>query len=96
MWGRGCSHACYKCESCQHEELVQNILGHIEEPKSCTSCNKKWMMKLVHNRSIYLNKQIVKMQVRAPISCQVALTCQFCASPVEWSTLSGNQWRPPH
>ncbi|CAL8467630.1 g7168 [Coccomyxa elongata] len=56
------SHACFKCDSCQHEELVQNILGHIEEPKTCPSCQRKWMMKMVHNRSIYLNKQIVKMQ----------------------------------
>jgi DNA replicative helicase MCM subunit Mcm2 (Cdc46/Mcm family) len=61
----GCSHACFKCDNCQHEELVQNILGHIEEPKICPSCAKKWMMKMVHNRSIYLNKQIVKMQVHA-------------------------------
>ncbi len=42
---------------------MQNILGHIEEPKTCPSCQRKWMMKMVHNRSIYLNKQIVKMQV---------------------------------
>ncbi len=42
---------------------MQNILGHIDEPKICPSCQKKWMMKMVHNRSIYLNKQIVKMQV---------------------------------
>ena len=62
-----CSHACFICEQCGHEELVPSVLGHIEEPKRCgnEACRANWSLKMVHNRSLFLNKQIVKMQVRA-------------------------------
>ena len=62
------SHACFKCEQCGAEELVQNVVGHIEEPKRCANeaCRANWSLKMVHNRSLFLNKQIVKMQVRRP------------------------------
>lgn len=58
-----CRQACFKCENCSHEVLVPNEIGHIEEPTQCPACQKKWLMKMAHNSSFYLNKQIVKMQV---------------------------------
>ena len=61
------SHACFICEQCGHEELVHNDSGRIEEPKRCgnPACQATWSLKMVHNRSLFINKQIVKMQVRA-------------------------------
>lgn len=66
-----CSHACFKCEQCGAEELVQNVVGHIDEPKRCgnDACRATWSLKMVHNRSLFLNKQIVKMQARADPAC---------------------------
>ena len=53
------------CEKCGHEEMVPSQLGHLEEPLLCGNqmCREKWTMKMVHNRSTFHNKQIVKMQV---------------------------------
>ena len=57
------------CEKCGHEEMVPSQMGHLEEPLLCGNamCREKWTMKMVHNRSTFHNKQIVKMQV-LPIS----------------------------
>ncbi len=54
------------CEKCGHEEMVPSQLGHLEEPLLCGNqmCRAKWTMKMVHNRSTFHNKQIVKMQVQ--------------------------------
>ncbi|CAL5219531.1 g1382 [Coccomyxa viridis] len=56
--------ACFVCEKCGHEEMVPSQLGHLEEPLLCGNqmCRAKWTMKMVHNRSTFHNKQIVKMQ----------------------------------
>ena len=64
-----CREACFVCEKCGHEEMVASQLGHLEEPLICGNqmCREKWTMKMVHNRSTFHNKQIVKMQV-LPIS----------------------------
>ncbi len=72
------------CEKCGHEEMVPSQLGHLEEPLICGNqmCRSKWSMKMVHNRSTFHNKQIVKMQVlRQPfpaslqhIICQISCT----------------------
>ncbi len=74
--------ACFKCEQCGHEELVPNVSGHLEEPKRCgaEACRAAWSLKMVHNRSLYVNKQIVKMQVRVPPSLHYVLpaTANFC------------------
>lgn len=68
--------ACFVCEKCGHEEMVPSQLGHLEEPLVCGNpmCREKWTMKMVHNRSTFHNKQIVKMQVdktpcHAPVTC---------------------------
>lgn len=70
------------CESCGHEEMVASQLGHLEEPLICGNqmCRNKWTMKMVHNRSTFHNKQIVKMQVRdsllpAIMSSKPSLLC---------------------
>ena len=77
--------ACFVCEKCGHEEMVPSQLGHLEEPLVCENptCREKWTMKMVHNRSTFHNKQIVKMQVdktacHAPVACSSNLTSRSC------------------
>jgi DNA replicative helicase MCM subunit Mcm2 (Cdc46/Mcm family) len=78
--------ACFVCEKCGHEEMVPSQLGHLEEPLVCGNpmCREKWTMKMVHNRSTFHNKQIVKMQVHETTrySCLLHapwnLTAQSC------------------
>lgn len=38
--------------------------GRIDEPASCAECHNKGSMELILNRSVYLNKQVIRMQVR--------------------------------
>ncbi|KAK9816651.1 hypothetical protein WJX72_003304 [[Myrmecia] bisecta] len=54
----------FKCDSCGHVEAVVNDMGRIEEPSRCGNgqCNSQWTMKLMHNRSYFNNKQLIKMQ----------------------------------
>ena len=36
--------------------------GRIEEPASCPDCGGKHTMALVHNRGVYADKQLIKLQ----------------------------------
>lgn len=54
----------FKCESCGAEAVAWNVEGIIEEPTVCpdAGCGAKHLMKLLHNRSEFSNKQLIKMQ----------------------------------
>lgn len=54
--------ATFGCEVCGAEEMVPAACGRLAEPVECTSCAKKWTMKLLHNRCFFLNRQLIKMQ----------------------------------
>lgn len=60
--------AAFACEACGAEVMVPTSCGRLEEPTSCTGCGKNWTMKLLHNRCLFLNRQLIKMQVRPVIS----------------------------
>lgn len=53
----------FKCEKCGHCRDVANEAGKVEEPEKCGHCASKFTMQLVHNLSLFTNKQLVKMQV---------------------------------
>ena len=36
--------------------------GRIEEPQVCVNCEAKFTMRLIHNRCVFANKQLVRMQ----------------------------------
>lgn len=40
-----------------------NERGLVEEPNRCGQCSKKYTQRLLHNRSSFYDKQILKMQV---------------------------------
>ena len=56
--------ALFQCEraGCGHEEVTYNDRGRITEPQRCAQCDSVRTMKMLHNRSIFHNKQIIKMQ----------------------------------
>lgn len=56
--------AFFKCKVCDHTVVVENDRGLINEPTVCPRqiCLAKNSMQLVHNRSTYANKQVVKLQ----------------------------------
>ncbi|GMM30181.1 MCM DNA helicase complex subunit [Martiniozyma asiatica (nom. inval.)] len=56
--------AFFKCNVCDHTLVVENDRGLIHEPTMCPRqlCNARNSMQLIHNRSTYANKQVVKLQ----------------------------------
>lgn len=56
--------AFFKCNVCENTITIENDRGIIQEPRKCPRqiCNSSNSMQLIHNRSIFANKQIVKLQ----------------------------------
>lgn len=54
--------AFFKCISCDFTTTVEIDRGRINEPTVCTNCNNNYCFSLVHNRSHYTDKQLVKLQ----------------------------------
>jgi DNA replication licensing factor MCM4 len=56
--------AFFKCNVCENCVVVENDRGIIQEPRKCQrqQCNSSNSMQLIHNRSIFANKQIIKLQ----------------------------------
>lgn len=53
--------AFYACIKCGKEVLVENVRGIINEPSSC-DCGSRFTYQMVSNKSIYTDKQIIKIQ----------------------------------
>ncbi|KAG5364874.1 DNA replication licensing factor MCM4 [Yarrowia sp. E02] len=56
--------AVFKCSVCNHTEPVQIERGIIAEPVMCprTVCQSRYSMQILHNRSIFGDKQVVRLQ----------------------------------
>ncbi|KAF0988553.1 hypothetical protein HZS_7512, partial [Henneguya salminicola] len=54
--------AFYQCYICQNSATSDVNLGLITEPVVCSNCNSSHTMVLIHNRSLYSDKQIIKIQ----------------------------------
>lgn len=50
---------CAVCEKIEHAELQRS---KIVEPNDCKNCKSKFSFELIHNRSVYSDKQHVKLQ----------------------------------
>jgi len=57
-----CVLAFFQCHVCRHTQSVEIDRGTINEPTSCANCNTQQSMMLVHNRSQFTDKQMIKMQ----------------------------------
>ncbi|EGI59140.1 PREDICTED: DNA replication licensing factor MCM4 [Acromyrmex echinatior] len=54
--------AFFKCIVCSFTTTVIIDRGHIAEPTVCTHCNNNFCFSLVHNRSHFTDKQMIKLQ----------------------------------
>lgn len=54
--------AFFKCVICSFEAVVEVDRGRINEPTVCTNCNFNYCFNLIHNRSHFSDKQMIKLQ----------------------------------
>ncbi|KAF2152578.1 MCM-domain-containing protein [Myriangium duriaei CBS 260.36] len=54
--------ACFRCSLCNHTVRVDIERGKITEPTRCDRCEKSNTMQIIHNRSLFSNKQVIKLQ----------------------------------
>ncbi|ODV82788.1 hypothetical protein CANARDRAFT_204553 [[Candida] arabinofermentans NRRL YB-2248] len=56
--------AFFKCNVCEHTLVVENDRGVIQEPTKCPRpvCASTNSMQLIHNRSSFADKQVIKLQ----------------------------------
>ena len=54
--------AFFECSACGMSVTVSIDRGRINEPNTCTSCDAKYSFQLQHNRCLFTDKQVVKMQ----------------------------------
>jgi len=57
--------AYYRCTACGTGTEVGNDRGRVDEPASCPHCGAKKRLELVHNRCAFMDKQYVKLVLRA-------------------------------
>ncbi|XP_078073193.1 DNA replication licensing factor MCM4 [Mustelus asterias] len=54
--------AFFSCQVCAYCTRVEIDRGRIAEPSVCKNCNTTHSMALIHNRSVFSDKQMVKLQ----------------------------------
>ncbi|VDK66895.1 unnamed protein product [Anisakis simplex] len=54
--------AFFQCSICNNSVEADVDRGRIEEPTSCAHCHHTYTFQLIHNRSLFMDKQIVKLQ----------------------------------
>lgn len=54
--------AFFKCIVCAYSVIVEIDRGRIAEPTLCTYCNTNHCFQLIHNRSQFTDKQLIKLQ----------------------------------
>lgn len=52
----------FKCATCGEIEIAHINKGRIEEPNKCRECATDRSMVLIHNRCLFNNKQVIKLQ----------------------------------
>ncbi|KAK6019739.1 MCM2/3/5 family protein, partial [Ostertagia ostertagi] len=50
------------CSVCKFSVESEVDRGRIEEPTACTNCSNTMCFQLIHNRSLFLDKQVIKLQ----------------------------------
>eukprot|EP00980_Cylindrotheca_fusiformis_P030988 scaffold25694_cov127-Cylindrotheca_fusiformis.AAC.19 len=71
----------FKCVICGDDQQVAIDRGRIREPTQCQSCNTKNSYQLTHNRSIFADKQLVRLQEtpdQVPAGQTPASVVTFC------------------
>ena len=66
--------AFFECALCHSTMTVEIDRGRIAEPIVCANCSAKYTMTLIHNRSSFTDKQMVKLQ-ESPGMYHVCCVC---------------------
>ena len=64
--------ALFKCNVCKNTVSVEVEQGRINEPTVCTNCSGHHTYMLIHNRSQFSDKQMIKLQ-EAPGLCLIMI-----------------------
>ncbi|XP_029417233.1 DNA replication licensing factor MCM4-like [Nannospalax galili] len=54
--------AFFQCQVCAQTTRVEMDRGRIAEPCTCARCHTTHSMALIHNRSLFSDKQMIKLQ----------------------------------
>ncbi len=54
--------AFFQCSICNAHVTAKVYAGQISEPSACANCKRRHTMQLVHNRNVYADKQLLKVQ----------------------------------
>jgi DNA replication licensing factor MCM4 len=52
----------FRCAACGFGQEVDVENGRLEEPPACEGCQTRHSMALIHNRCLFLDKQMIKLQ----------------------------------
>nr|CAD2160827.1 unnamed protein product [Meloidogyne enterolobii] len=52
----------FQCALCNAPVVSEVDCGRIEEPVKCSNCHDAYSFQLIHNRSFFIDKQVVKLQ----------------------------------
>ncbi|KRY60508.1 DNA replication licensing factor MCM4 [Trichinella britovi] len=52
----------FECAICKSSTMVENDMGFIKEPDYCESCQTKNTFVLICNKSLFLSRQVIKLQ----------------------------------
>jgi DNA replication licensing factor MCM4 len=52
----------FKCSVCEHGAKAEIDRGKILEPVLCPNCNTNFAFSLIHNRSSFADKQLIRLQ----------------------------------
>ena len=61
--------AFFKCYVCKETKTVEIDRGRIAEPAVCPNCQSLHSMALIHNQSLFSDKQMVKLQESPGVYC---------------------------
>lgn len=68
--------ALFLCSVCINELLLNFDRGHITESNQCTNCNTNYCFQIIHNRSGFTDKQMIKL-IKTKSNFKVFLLLQF-------------------
>lgn len=79
--------AFFQCQVCAFSTRVEVDRGRIAEPAVCRHCNNTHSLALIHNRSVFSDKQMVSWAGQsgavAPLS-RLSLTGDLCVEYAAW------------
>lgn len=58
--------AFFQCLNCNTAEEVDIMNGRIQEPSSCKKCKATQSLEIKHNRCLFKDKQLIRLQVPPP------------------------------